>query len=403
MFKLLSFIPLMFSPLVARLRSLINIRFFLSMSMLLLSSASAAAWFSATGQAVVINNDKEQARQQATQEAIRQALLFAGASVTSVQKIANGLLLNDQLEVRATGEVSAVELIDEVYKNGVVTVSIRADIFAQDSKCPSADYTKRIATTYFPIRYEGQAAHGQIHQLGKEVSMKFQGLMNRMTPKLNISRIEPYIFDWHLADFPTQARTLAQQANAQYVLTMTLDDISVEKQRGSAFNFYKGDEYLRAFDFTVALINGATGQRMFEQTYRSQAPWTFDPHETVDVGSQRFWKSLYGQNIVQQIQNSVTDIEEQALCEPTMGRILAVANNQAQINLGRSHQVQAGDTLTLFNVKDISDSFGQEYRQFVLHPTTMVVKQVFDNTATIAAADNSYIGNVQPNDYVARK
>jgi hypothetical protein len=393
----------MFSHIGGRLPRLINIRLILIISMLVLSSASSAAWFSATGQAVVINNDKEKARQQATQEAIRQALLFAGASVTSVQKIANGLLLNDQLEVRATGEVSAVELIDEVYKNGVVTVSIRADIFAQDSKCPSADYTKLIATTYFPIRYEGQAANGQIHQLGKEVSMKFQGLMNRMTPKLNISHIEPYIFDWHLADFPTQARSLAQQANAQYVLTMTLDDISVEKQRGSALTFYKGDEYVRAFDFTVALINGATGQRMFEQTYRSQAPWNFDPHEAVDVGSQRFWQSLYGQNIVQQIQTSVADMEEQALCEPTMGRILAVANNQAQINLGRNHQVQAGDTLTLFNVKNISDNFGQEYRQFVLHPTAMVVKQVFASTATIAAADNSYIGNIQPNDYVARK
>jgi hypothetical protein len=377
--------------------------FIMCLSILFFCPSSSAAWFSATGQAVVINGDREKARQQATQEAIRQALLFAGASVTSVQKIANGLLLNDQLEVRALGEVSAVELIDEVYKNGIVAVSIRADIFAQDSKCPAADYTKRIATTYFPIRYEGQAANGQVHQLGKEVSLKFQGLMNRMTPSLNISHIEPYVFEWHLADSAMQARTLAQQTNSQYVLTFTLDDISVEKQRGSALTFYKGDEYIRAFDFTVALINGATGQQLFTQTYRSQAPWDFALRESVDVGSQRFWQSLYGQNIVDQVQTSIADIEEQALCEPTMGRVLAVANNQAQINLGRNHQVQTGDNLTLFKVKHLSDNFGQDYRQFALHPTAMVVTQVFATTATIAAADNSYIGNIQPNDYVARK
>jgi hypothetical protein len=371
--------------------------------LLIVSMPSMSAWFSATGQAVVINGDKQTARQQATQEAIKQALLFAGASVTSVQQIANGLLLDDQLEVRAMGEVSSVELIDEVYQNGIVSVSIRADIFAQDSKCSAADYTKRIATTYFPIRYEGQAANGQVHKLGKEVALKFQGIMNRMTPGLNLSHIEPYVFEWHRANLPLQATSLANKTNAQYVLTVTLDDISVEKQRGSALTFYKGDQYMRAFDYTLGLINGATGEQLFQQTYRSQAPWDFALTAQVDVGSQAFWKSLYGQNIVRQIRTSIADLEENALCEPTMGRVLAVANNQAQINLGRNHRVQAGDTLTLFNVKQINDNFGQQYKQFVLHPTTMVVKQVFASTATIAPADNSYLGNVQPNDYVARQ
>lgn len=379
------------------------IKMFMTICLVCTSALSQGAWFSASGQAVIVNGDRERARQQASQEAIRQALLFAGASVTSVQQITNGLLMNDQFEVRAAGEVSAIELVDEVYHDGIVTVTIRADIFAQNSQCSAADYTKRIATTYFPIRYQGQAANGQVHMLGKELALKYQGIMNKLSPALNVSHIEPYVFDWHLSNAAEQAKFLANKSNTQYVLTLTIDDISVKQKRPSAFEFYKGLQQTRAFDFTVTLFNGATGEQLFAHTYRSEANWDFDSREQVDVGSAAFWQSQYGQNIVKHIQTSIADLEELANCEPTMGRVLAVANNQLQINLGRNHKVQAGDRLTLFNVKQISDSFGQEYHQFTLNPTPLIVKQVFNNTATLGAADNSYLGDVQPNDYVARQ
>ncbi|MFC3121879.1 flagella assembly protein FlgT [Agaribacter flavus] len=362
-----------------------------------------AAWFSATGQAVVVDGNKEQAKQQATQEAVKQALLFAGASVRSVQQISNGLLTNDHIEIRSGGEVNSVELIDEIYQDGVVSVSIRADIFAQKNQCSAADYTKRLATTYFPIRYEAQASIGGINKLGGELALQMQDMINTYTPSMHLSHIEPYVFDWHQADIAHHAKFLANKTNTQYVLIVTLDDISVDTSKPSAFEFYRQAKHARAFNFTLSLINGATGENLYTQQYNSRSPWMFDTHETVDVSSQDFWLSQYGQNIKEQLQSSIADLEEFALCQPTMGRVLAVANNQLQINLGRTHQVQAGDQLTLFNVKQISDPFGQEYRQFVLHPTTLVVRQVFSNTATVSAIDNGLLGNVQPNDYVARQ
>jgi hypothetical protein len=383
--------------------SLISLKWLFLVCLITFCSAGQAAWFSATGQAVVVNGDKGQARQEATEEAIRQAMLFAGASVTSVQQITNGLLLDDRLEVRSKGEVSAVELVDEIYHDGVVSVSIRADIFAQKQQCPASDYTKRISTTYFPIRYEGQAANGQVQDLGKELALKFQSVISKMSTGINLSHIEPYVFNWYQADVVDQAKFLAQKTNTQYVLSLSIDDISVELERPSAFEFYKGNKQSRAFDFTLTLFNGATGDEIFANTYRSDALWEFDSRDSVDVGSQRFWQSQYGQNIIRKIQHSISDIEELTRCKPTMGRVLAVANNQLQINLGRDHKVQAGDELTLFNVKQFADPFGQQYHQFVLHPAPLVVKQVFRNTATVAAADNSYIGDVQANDYVARQ
>ncbi|WP_395344382.1 flagellar assembly protein T N-terminal domain-containing protein [Ningiella sp. W23] len=378
--------------------------FFITFVLLLSASMpSFAAWFSASGQAIIVNGDKEQARAEATQEAIRQALLFAGASVTSVQQIANGLLLDEKLEIRASGEVSSVELVDEVYHDGFVTVSIRADIFAQDAQCSAADYVKKISTTYFPLRYEAQAAYGQIHHLGKEVALKLQSIMNRFSTSLEVSHIEPYVFDWHKSDAPQEAVFLANKSSTQYVLTASIDDVSVKKAAGSAFEFYKGPQYTRAFDITLTMINGATGKTVAKKTYRSISTWDFYSTQSIDVGSSEFWQSQYGQNALTTLRQAVAELEESALCEPTMGRILAVSNTQAQINLGQSHKVQAGDELSLFNVKQIADTFGQQYHQFVINPRTLIVRQVFNNTATVEAADNGLLGDVQTNDYVARR
>ena len=361
------------------------------------------AWFTATGQAVVINNDKNSARRDATEEAIKQALLFAGASVRSVQQMTNGLLMGDHLEIRATGEVNTIQLIDEVYEDGIVSVSIRADIFAHQTQCSAADYTKKLSSTYFPIRFQAQASDGQVQDLGKVTALKFKDMMDKLTPSMTISHIEPYVFEWQKADEMRQAQSLANKTNTQYVITFVIDDISVDRFESSSFNPFQGGSSVRSFDFTLSLINGATGQSLYTKQYESVTPWTYDFNVMVDVASQSFWRSQYGYNIQKMLQKSITDLEEFAICQPTMGRVLAVANNQLQINLGQTHQVQAGDQLTLFNVKQITDTFGQQYRQFVLHPTKLVVREVFSDTATVEAIDRSLLGNVQANDYVSRQ
>jgi hypothetical protein len=373
------------------------------LSSLALGQTAAAAWFSATGQAAISHGDKTAAKQQATEEAIKQALLFAGASVRSVQQMTNGLLMDDHLEIRSSGEVNTLELIDEVYSDGYVTVSIRADIFSQESQCSAADYTKRLATTYFPIRYGSQAADGQIHKLGAAAALKLQETFSQISTSLTLSEVEPYTLNWHNTDQQIQATKLAQKTDVQYVLAVTIDDISVERHQANSFKFWKDEQAIRNFAYTISLLNGASGEELMNKQYRISETWEFDMTRKLDVNSDQFWRSSYGRAVLNVMQKSAEDIEEFAVCEPTMGRILAVSNNQLQINLGKNQKVKAGDTLTLFSVQQIRDSFGQEYRQFVLHPTSLVVTQVFAETATVTSRDRSLLANIQANDYVARQ
>ena len=379
------------------------ITYTLLLTTLTLGQTVSAAWFSATGQAAILNGDKTAAKQQATEEAIKQALLFAGASVRSVQQMTNGLLLDDHLEIRSSGEVNTLELIDEVYSDGYVTVSIRADIFSQETQCSAADYTKRLATTYFPIRYGSQAADGQINKLGAAAALKLQEIFSQISTTLTLSEVEPYTLNWHNTDQQIQASKLAQKTDVQYVLAVTIDDISVERNQANAFKFWEGEQAIRNFAYTLTLLSGASGEELMTKQYRTSEAWEFNMTRKLDVNSDQFWRSRYGRTILKTMQTSAIDLEEFAVCEPTMGRILAVANNQLQINLGKNQKVKAGDTLTLFSVKQIRDSFGQEYKQFVLHPTALVVTQVFAETATVTSRDRSLLANIQVNDYVARK
>ena len=379
------------------------ITYTLLLTTLTLGQTVSAAWFSATGQAAILNGDKTAAKQQATEEAIKQALLFAGASVRSVQQMTNGLLLDDHLEIRSSGEVNTLELINEVYSDGYVTVSIRADIFSQETQCSAADYTKRLATTYFPIRYGSQAADGQIHKLGAAAALKLQEIFSQISTGLTLSEVEPYTLNWHNTDQQIQATILAQKTDVQYVLAVTIDDISVERNQANAFKFWEGEQAVRNFAYTLTLLSGASGEELMTKQYRTSEAWEFNMTRKLDVNSDQFWRSRYGRSILKTMQTSAIDLEEFAVCEPTMGRILAVANNQLQINLGKNQKVKAGDTLTLFSVKQIRDSFGQEYKQFVLHPTALVVTQVFAETATVTSRDRSLLANIQVNDYVARK
>lgn len=50
------------------------------------------------------------------------------------------------------------------------------------------------------------------------------------------------------------------KSNAQYVVTLVIDNLSVERFESSAFNPFSKSEAIRSVDFTVSLVDGATGQ-----------------------------------------------------------------------------------------------------------------------------------------------
>ena len=261
---------------------------------------SYAVWFEATGQAIIRQGNKELARAEATEEAIKQALLFAGASVNSVQTMANGLLKDDRFEIRSTGEVNHIELIDEVYHGDYISVSIRADIFPQDQLCEASDYRKQIITTWMPLERRNHAVVGGIFDLGIPASEMLQEEFSAYSRFADITKLEPFFLKPEPSELSNQAMQLARKHGVQFVLLAAITELGIEGTKKSLVQkatFWKNKKPQRNVAIRATLIDGTTGEIVMRKVFREQASWEFDPHTNVDTRSTALWDSSFGNAI----------------------------------------------------------------------------------------------------------
>jgi len=371
--------------------------------LLITSLPSQAVWFEATGQAVIHNGEKEAARQQATQEAIKQALLFSGASVKSVQSLANGLLEDDRFEIRSAGEVNAIELIDEIYHTDYVTVSIRADIFPQEALCTASDYKKNIVTTWYKINKRQQAAVGNLYDFGKVFAEKLQAEAQDHARYAFIHSVEPYYLSPADREQKQMAFNLAQKTDAQYVLFGEILEFAVETTPPSGIKFWQSPKSQRHLTLAMSMLDGNSGELVYQERLSLSAPWQFDPYTAIDSGSQQLWNSAFGQATEKLIQTTIQAIDDSVSCLPAFGRVLKVVGENITINIGKQNGVKTGDKLTLFQMSQFYDAKNQVHRQFQLHPEQVIVKQVFADTAMVASFTGAPLANIQANDFVARR
>lgn len=369
---------------------------------LLLCFESQGIWFEASGQAVIERGNKQLARQHATQEAIKQALLFAGASVKSVQQMANGLLEEDRFEIRAGGEVNQIELITEIYSGDVVTVSIRADIFPQDKTCEASDYQKTLVTTWYPIKSRHQASVGGIYGFGSAIADKLEHEFEAFAQHAKVKKVEPYYLYTESDSSPQQITELARKANSQYVLMGSIKELSLDMPKSAGLAFWRDTTPSRNFGLNLTLFDGHTGAELMDQSFATSALWEFDLHQSVDPHSQALWNSMFGKAISQLLRDVTQDIDEELSCLPAYGRILDVKNEQLQVNLGTHEGVELGDILTLYQLHQFYDPQGNLHFGYKLHPVKVKINQVFPNSAMAQVVDGSFLANIQPNDFVAR-
>lgn len=380
-----------------------GIKLFLTGLFLLLSWQTSAAWYEARGQALIQGGDKIAAKAKATEEAIRQAMIFAGASVQSVQMLTNGLLQEDRLQISASGEVNNLELIDEKWHSDYVTVTIRADIFPQTASCSAADFQKTLVTTWFPIEHRTQAQDGQIHDLSEQAPRHLQQLFKARSELTSLAQIVPYTVRWNRANVLAQAPDLARQSRSQYILAATITDLSMLRPAHSSLAFWKDDDALRQFSLDVSLVDGMNGAVLMQKNYATEAVWEFDQFSQIDVSSYRFWQSEYGKAVNRLFTGVVEDIDDMLTCQPATGRVLAVRGDVLQVSIGRSHGIQPGDELTVYKTSQVRDPQGMTFLQYNLYPVKVRVTSASVDSATVEAVDGGILANIQPNDFVARR
>ena len=367
-----------------------------------------AQWYEVEGQAL-ITGDTDAARARAMENALKKALLVAGASVSSVQQVVNGVLMQDELSVRASGTVNSVDILEETYKDGQISVTIRADIFPQEKQCFAADYKKSMLVTRGQIIHREQANIGDIYDIEATVSdilnqkigehSRFIDAHLVTKNRTNFSRLNASLQSEAIKNLTIE---LGHMFDSQYVLFSEINDLSFNQENLSSWKFWGEGTFERYFTTTLYLYNSANGEFVFSKEFSGQAPWSFEKRTEVDVNGQEFWQSEYGRMIDRTLEKAIIDIDESIMCKQTRAKVIRVAGNQVSINLGKQHGVQLNDEFTLLHLNNFTTDIGKSYAGFNVSPFKVKVISVYENNATAIASDERLLGNIQINDLAVK-
>lgn len=377
--------------------------------LLLTTFTSNAQWYETQGHARIDKDSIEIARTKAVENALKKALLVAGASVSSIQQVVNGLLTQDQISIRASGSVNSIELIDEVHSENMISVTVRADIFPQEKKCFALDFKKSVLLTQSHLNHREQAVIGSIYQLDSAVinqlnkKLRSQGTYSASKVLLKsateFSRLNASFNEEKIKQL---AISLANTTDSQYIIFSEINDISFEQQRSNSWKIWQQGTYPRNFDFTLYLYSGVNGELVWQKNYQNTDIWNFNRRESIDVNGTIFWQSSYGNMINALLDIIVSDIDENIMCEPSEGKIVQVNGNQITINLGRHHGVKVGDEFSLLHSNNFTNNQGKSYAGYNVSPFKVKVTKVTKQSATAMTLNNGLLGNIQIDDLAVR-
>ena len=369
--------------------------------LLLFSSITNAQWFQSSGEAFIIDNDVDSARENALKKAVKSALLFSGGAISSLQQVNNGVLVENKLILNSEGEIKALTILEEKHESNKIIITIKVDIEAPENACLGSSYPKSVSITRFKLNNSTQAVDGNIHNINQQVTKTLYNQLRLSPQNLNIRhfvntpvKLGDKHNDHYLVD---TLRALSTETDSQYIIFGEINDLSVKFESKNSISYWVNNPP-RHFYLTIYLYDALQGILLSAKQYRTQAPWQYDKHESADLQSKLFWQKDYGQAILSVLDDVNFDLEKQLQCQLPTARIISVRNNTVQINLGRRNGIKQGALLSLSYSSNFKDQFGIERNAESRYQETMKVIEVHETTAILRTIDNYPLGNIQIND-----
>lgn len=320
------------------------------LSLLLLSPATLADFVELSGQAQIINDDVDHARQRAIDRALSQAVMSAGAQLDYQQSSQNGVLMDEQLQLESRASVGSMEILSERRSGNQYHVTLRVSLINDAlGECRGPAGRVAISIPRAQVRYREQLVPGGLYELDGAFSRLISNTLNgegryafgNVRDDLRID-LGSHDRQW--------VRALGEQDNSQYVLALTFDDLSVVRPE-RVLGYWERDA-TRNLALEATLYDAFTGERVWTQRYRSQGGWPFERQEMADTATERFWDSDFGQELRRIGNQLVQDLNHTLACQPLKGRLLELNGQYAVVSLGLRHGLRPGDKLQIVPQQD---------------------------------------------------
>ncbi|GAA4496796.1 flagellar assembly protein T N-terminal domain-containing protein [Pseudaeromonas paramecii] len=372
--------------------------------LLALPATLQAQWYQVTGSAPLVKGELEYARQQALEDALRQALLQAGANVSSLQGLKDGALSQDIFLIRSSGDIRQYQILQEEERNQRLYIKVRANIRSQLQACEGQQYAKGISLIRFSLVNPEQARYGHLFDINKAVTQAlYQRLQNQRQTFVTQRWLDanlgltPQFFAQGDVRITPQIQQLARDTESQYLLFGTLDDLSLRQTDDGLISQWFSHP-LRAFALHLYLFDGLSGKLQQTLEYQSEAPWTFDKQAKLNVFEQTFWQSPYGAEIGQLLDRASQDLTLQLRCDKPAGRVVKVDGDEFHINLGSRNGIRLGERMLLQHKADYRDDSGMTRSDRRPAAGIMEVKRLYEDSAVLRTLNQYAPGNVQIGD-----
>ncbi|MGL5250571.1 MAG: flagellar assembly protein T N-terminal domain-containing protein [Enterovibrio sp.] len=359
----------------------------------LFSRLSHAAWFEVTAASSFIENASN-AKQHAIEDAIYQALKFAGADLASLTAIKPFLKENKSEYIFNGSEIRQLLITDVNQKGKTVKVTIRVDIYPAKQSCQRQLYRKGILLSHFEIVDPQHASLGSIFRFGNDFTNVLKKQFDKDSQSFIVQEITPYMI---APQEPYTSRIIAKDHGAQLLVIGDITDLSATLDPDDA------KQMNRQLAISITAIDGRTGSVVYQNSYRDIAIWTFDKFSTVDTQTARFWTSPFGAMARRVSRNILLDLETQFACHAAMPAIIEINGTKGQIDAGRMHKVQQGDQLVLWHDANFIDPRGAVRSQLKKSDILLTVTRVYEKTAEVSLTPAELAGSVQIGDLVTKQ
>ena len=350
-----------------------------------------AAWLEVTGSAVLLESDSR-ARTIALEDAVYQAMSYAGADIASFSQI-RPYLSADQKEYQFSGnEVRHIIVVKQSKKGGKYYLTARVDIYPSANTCHKVQYKKGMLLGQFLMSSPQQAAMGGIYQLGNDFTTMLKRQIERRSQSFVVAGTTQVPIN---AGHPSAMIMLAEDNDAQYIINGQITDLTSTLDTKDQIN--------RQFAATLEIMDGKTGEMLIQKNYREVAEWPFSRVSQVDTHSARFWQSSYGQAVQRVSRNMMLDLENALSCRTSLPEVINVYGNTVQINVGRIHGVKRGDQLKLWHSAGFIDQLGIPRNRMVQSDITLTVERVYEKSTELAVEQADLAGSIQPGDLLTKQ
>ncbi|MDP2717073.1 flagellar assembly protein T N-terminal domain-containing protein [Rheinheimera sp.] len=367
----------------------------------LLPFVASAEWYSGSGSAVVFDDNRQLARQQAAKQALRSALLQAEVSLVALSLFRHDEVGAELFTLHAGLPVAQIVIEEEHETDNRLSVTLKADIWPQQSMCEQRSVAKALLLA--PFSLASGAAQAALHntELTAEINQRFFAAVRAASTDFLVKAVAPAPLaapqQYQSATAAQQLRYLAESAQAQFVLSGRLRNLAFGVQPG---NLLKKDRWTRQFALELSVFDGVSGSLIQSKTYQSRTLWPYAVKAQPDPGSDQLWRSDYGVELQRLLHDAIDDTAALLSCVRIKAQVIRVTDAGVAISAGSRQGVQVGDRFSLSYTDSFTDSWGNRYQSSTQEPAQLEVIRVYPDHADTRPVNQRYPAAVQVRDQV---